>query len=72
MFEQIADEAAARGLVLLEPSEGCWALRRQGSSLCLYWYAANALRWARHDALPPDATVFARRMIARAYWEMFR
>jgi ADP-ribose pyrophosphatase YjhB (NUDIX family) len=30
------------------------------------------IRWARHDALPPDTTVFARRMIARAYWEMFR
>jgi ADP-ribose pyrophosphatase YjhB (NUDIX family) len=30
------------------------------------------VRWARHDALPPDTTVFARRMIARAYWEMFR
>ena len=31
-----------------------------------------AVRWARHDALPPDTTVFARRMIARAYWEIFR
>ena len=30
------------------------------------------VRWVRHDALPPDTTVFARRMIARAYWEMFR
>jgi ADP-ribose pyrophosphatase YjhB (NUDIX family) len=28
--------------------------------------------WARHDALPPDVTVFARRMIARSHWEMFR
>jgi ADP-ribose pyrophosphatase YjhB (NUDIX family) len=31
-----------------------------------------AVRWVRHDALPPDTTVFARRMIARSYWEMFR
>jgi ADP-ribose pyrophosphatase YjhB (NUDIX family) len=31
-----------------------------------------AVRWARHDALPPETTVFARRMIARAYWEIFR
>jgi ADP-ribose pyrophosphatase YjhB (NUDIX family) len=31
-----------------------------------------AVRWARHDALPPDTTVFARRMIARSYWEQFR
>jgi ADP-ribose pyrophosphatase YjhB (NUDIX family) len=31
-----------------------------------------AVRWARHDALPPDTTVFARRMIARSYWEIFR
>jgi ADP-ribose pyrophosphatase YjhB (NUDIX family) len=31
-----------------------------------------AVRWARHDALPPDTTVFSRRMIARSYWEMFR
>jgi ADP-ribose pyrophosphatase YjhB (NUDIX family) len=30
------------------------------------------VRWARHDNLPADTTVFARRMIARAYWEMFR
>jgi ADP-ribose pyrophosphatase YjhB (NUDIX family) len=28
--------------------------------------------WARHDALPPKTTVFARRMIARSYWELFR
>jgi ADP-ribose pyrophosphatase YjhB (NUDIX family) len=31
-----------------------------------------AVRWARHDALPPDTTVLARRMIARSYWELFR
>jgi ADP-ribose pyrophosphatase YjhB (NUDIX family) len=31
-----------------------------------------SVRWARHDALPRDTTVFARRMIARAYWETFR
>jgi ADP-ribose pyrophosphatase YjhB (NUDIX family) len=31
-----------------------------------------AVRWVRHDALPADTTVFARRMIARSYWEMFR
>jgi ADP-ribose pyrophosphatase YjhB (NUDIX family) len=31
-----------------------------------------AVRWARHDALPPHTTVFARRMIARSYWELFR
>ncbi|MCW2993941.1 MAG: hydrolase [Conexibacter sp.] len=30
------------------------------------------VRWARHDALPPQTTVFARRMIARSYWELFR
>jgi ADP-ribose pyrophosphatase YjhB (NUDIX family) len=30
------------------------------------------VRWARRDALPADTTVFARRMIARSYWEMFR
>jgi ADP-ribose pyrophosphatase YjhB (NUDIX family) len=28
--------------------------------------------WAGHDALPADTTVFARRMIARSYWELFR
>jgi ADP-ribose pyrophosphatase YjhB (NUDIX family) len=27
------------------------------------------IRWARHDALPPATTVFARRMIARSYWD---
>jgi 8-oxo-dGTP diphosphatase len=32
----------------------------------------SAVRWARHDALPPDTTVFARRMIARSHWESFR
>jgi ADP-ribose pyrophosphatase YjhB (NUDIX family) len=31
-----------------------------------------AVRWARHDALPPDTTVFARRMIARSYWELWQ
>jgi ADP-ribose pyrophosphatase YjhB (NUDIX family) len=31
-----------------------------------------AVRWVRHDALPPDTTVLARRMIARSYWELFR
>jgi len=30
------------------------------------------VRWARHDELPSDTTVFARRMIARSYWELFR
>jgi ADP-ribose pyrophosphatase YjhB (NUDIX family) len=30
------------------------------------------VRWARHDALPPQTTVFARRMVARSYWELFR
>ncbi len=30
------------------------------------------VRWARHDALPAGTTVFTRRMVARAYWEMFR
>ena len=30
------------------------------------------MRWARHDALPDGTTVFARRMIARSYWEIFR
>jgi ADP-ribose pyrophosphatase YjhB (NUDIX family) len=32
----------------------------------------SEIRWARHDELPRDATVFARRMIARSYWELFR
>jgi ADP-ribose pyrophosphatase YjhB (NUDIX family) len=31
-----------------------------------------AVRWARHDALPRDSTVFTRRMVARAYWDEFR
>jgi ADP-ribose pyrophosphatase YjhB (NUDIX family) len=31
-----------------------------------------AVRWARHDALPPQTTVFARRMIARSYWELWQ
>jgi ADP-ribose pyrophosphatase YjhB (NUDIX family) len=31
-----------------------------------------AVCWTRHDELPPDTTVFARRMIARSYWELFR
>jgi len=30
-----------------------------------------AVRWAPHDALPPATTTFARRMIARAYWELW-
>ncbi|HWH93454.1 MAG TPA: NUDIX hydrolase [Baekduia sp.] len=30
-----------------------------------------AVRWARHDALPPETTVLARRMIARSYWELW-
>jgi ADP-ribose pyrophosphatase YjhB (NUDIX family) len=30
------------------------------------------VRWARHDALPAATTVFARRMIARSYWDLFR
>jgi 8-oxo-dGTP pyrophosphatase MutT (NUDIX family) len=29
-------------------------------------------RWARWDELPPQTTKFARRMIARSYWELFR
>jgi ADP-ribose pyrophosphatase YjhB (NUDIX family) len=31
-----------------------------------------AVRWAHHDDLPDGTTVFARRMIARSYWELFR
>lgn len=30
------------------------------------------VRWARFDDLPPETTTFARRMIARSYWELFR
>jgi ADP-ribose pyrophosphatase YjhB (NUDIX family) len=30
------------------------------------------VRWVRHDALPAKTTVFARRMVARAWWEEFR
>jgi ADP-ribose pyrophosphatase YjhB (NUDIX family) len=29
-------------------------------------------RWFAHDALPPETSVYTRRMVARAYWEMFR
>ncbi len=32
----------------------------------------SEVRWSRHDALPPDCTVFTRRMVARAYWDEFR
>jgi len=31
-----------------------------------------AVRWAPHDALPAETTVFARRMIARSYWELWQ
>jgi ADP-ribose pyrophosphatase YjhB (NUDIX family) len=31
-----------------------------------------ALCWARHDALPPDTTRFARRMVARSYWSFWQ
>jgi ADP-ribose pyrophosphatase YjhB (NUDIX family) len=31
-----------------------------------------AVRWARHDALPPATTTFARRMVARAFWDEHR
>jgi len=31
-----------------------------------------AVCWMPHDGLPPQTTPFARRMIARAYWEQFR
>jgi ADP-ribose pyrophosphatase YjhB (NUDIX family) len=30
------------------------------------------VRWARHDELPADCTVFTRRMVARAYWDEYR
>ena len=29
-------------------------------------------RWFAHDALPPQTSTYTRRMVARAYWEMFR
>ena len=29
-------------------------------------------RWFAHDALPPATSDYTRRMVARAYWEMFR
>ena len=29
-------------------------------------------RWFAHDALPSETTTYTRRMVARAYWEMFR
>lgn len=32
----------------------------------------EAVRWARHDALPAPATTFTRRMVARAFWEEHR
>jgi ADP-ribose pyrophosphatase YjhB (NUDIX family) len=28
--------------------------------------------WFAHDALPAETTTYTRRMVARAYWEMFR
>jgi len=28
-------------------------------------------RWFRHDQLPPDASRLARRLVARAYWELW-
>jgi ADP-ribose pyrophosphatase YjhB (NUDIX family) len=31
-----------------------------------------AVRWARRDALPPQTTVFARRMVARSDWELWQ
>ncbi len=31
-----------------------------------------AVCWAPRDRLPPHTTPFARRMVARAYWELFR
>lgn len=32
----------------------------------------EAVCWARHDALPEPATVFTRRMVARAFWDEYR
>ncbi|WP_445151984.1 NUDIX hydrolase [Baekduia sp. Peel2402] len=32
----------------------------------------EAVCWARWDALPSPATVFTRRMVARAYWDEYR
>jgi ADP-ribose pyrophosphatase YjhB (NUDIX family) len=29
-------------------------------------------RWFAHDALPSETATYTRRMVARAYWEMFR
>jgi 8-oxo-dGTP pyrophosphatase MutT (NUDIX family) len=43
-----------------------------GSSLQPSVAEIAEVRWAHHDALPAGTTVFARRMIARSYWELWQ
>jgi len=74
-----AQRPVALGAILLRSSGRrdtvhCFAADADDADLSLVVDAGEIAhaRWFAHDALPSETTLYTRRMVARAYWEMFR
>jgi len=74
-----AQRPVALGAILLRSSGRrdtvhCFAADADGDAAGLAVDAGEIAqaRWFAHDALPSETTPYTRRMVARAYWEMFR
>jgi ADP-ribose pyrophosphatase YjhB (NUDIX family) len=74
-----AQRPIALGAILLRSSGRrdtvhCFAADAEdgGASLAVDAGEIAQARWFAHDALPSETTPYTRRMVARAYWEMFQ
>jgi ADP-ribose pyrophosphatase YjhB (NUDIX family) len=74
-----AQRPVALGAILLRSSGRrdtvhCFAADAQdgGAPLAVDAGEIAQARWFAHDALPSETTPYTRRMVARAYWEMFQ
>jgi ADP-ribose pyrophosphatase YjhB (NUDIX family) len=82
LFEEVglkAQRPVALGAILLRSSGRrdtvhCFAADADGDAVGMDLDEGEIAqaRWFAHDALPPETTMYTRRMVARAYWEMFR
>jgi ADP-ribose pyrophosphatase YjhB (NUDIX family) len=50
----------------------CFAADADGAQVEIDEGEISQARWFPHDALPEAVTPYTRRMVARAYWELFR
>jgi ADP-ribose pyrophosphatase YjhB (NUDIX family) len=86
VLRELSEEVGVRAQRPVEL--GVLTLRSTGRRNTMHCFAADAdpdgpaleldegeiaqARWFAHDALPSETAQYARRMVARAYWEMFR